>query len=101
MYLNDWGYNFSKKTQFTVYRGTGNTFREVIPVDLNGDGLMDLISVVSIPEDKQYHINANYRYNYYYFDGETFSNGGGSGYTGFNTTPQNKDYLIGDFNGER
>ncbi|MDR1372204.1 MAG: FG-GAP-like repeat-containing protein, partial [Dysgonamonadaceae bacterium] len=80
------GISFPKKTEFTVY---GDNYKAVIPADLNGDGLMDIIGVTHAP-------NNTYRYNYYFFDGNSFS--GVSG--GFNTTVADNDYVIGDFNGD-
>ncbi|MDR0506376.1 MAG: FG-GAP-like repeat-containing protein, partial [Dysgonamonadaceae bacterium] len=107
LYLNEDDHGsceFIQKCEFEVYASSGNTLIKLIPADLNGDGLMDLISVVDIPEDKKYQTPRMYRYNYYFFDGEKFSNGGGSGYKGFNTFPGNAaysdDYIIGDFNGD-
>ncbi|MDG5800531.1 SpvB/TcaC N-terminal domain-containing protein, partial [Marinilabiliaceae bacterium ANBcel2] len=81
---------FFIEDEFTIY---GDDPKGVVPADLNGNGKLDLVSVTEAP-------NGTYRYNYYFFDGESFSNGGGSGYRGFNTTVEDGDYVIGDFNGD-
>ncbi len=84
---------FSKKTNFKTY---GDKPKGVIPADLNGDGKLDLISITDAP-------NGTYRYNFYFFNGEKFTNGkpsGQNGYYGFNTTKRDGDVLIGDFNGD-
>ena len=75
--------DFVKACEFTV-----NNYKEIIPVDLNGDGYMDLVAITSATD-------GTYRYNYYFFDGSTFSNRGG-----FNTTKVDNDYVTGDFYGD-
>ncbi|GHU73072.1 hypothetical protein FACS189413_17050 [Bacteroidia bacterium] len=81
---------FSKQCEFDVY---GDNSKGIAIADLNGDGLMDLISITHAP-------NNTYRYNFYFFDGTQFTNGGTTGYYGFNTTVQDNDYITGDFNGD-
>jgi len=85
--------DFEKTYEFTVYGSSGGDFKEIFPIDLNGDGYMDLVAITLA-------LNGQYRYNYYFYDGSTFTNGGGIGYKGFNTAVVDKNYIVGDFNGD-
>jgi RHS repeat-associated protein len=85
-----YGAYFYKKCEFDIY---GDNCKGVVIADLNGDNLMDLIGIT-------HAANNTYRYNYYFFDGDNFTNGGATGYYGFNTTVLDDDYIIGDFNGD-
>ncbi len=80
---------FKNKCTKTIY---GSDIKYVVPADLNGDGYVDLVGVSNAYK--------SYRYNYYFFDGNEFSKGNSSGYTGFNTTEKSNDFKIADYNGD-
>ena len=83
-------YNMSFTKKNTINFTTNNNnidLKHVIPAELNGDGMMDLI-VVS-------QATGSYRYNFYLSNGENFYHSGG-----FNDDPILNNYLIGDFFGK-
>lgn len=87
LFLNTDIYNnvsFLKKKTVSIY---GDQLQDVFCADLDGDSFVDVICVVKAP-------NGTFRYNYYFYDGDSFVMKGG-----FNAQAVNNDYLIGDFNG--
>ena len=64
-------------------------FVELIPADLNGDGLMDVIHVKKDPNDSGYY------YTYYIYDGTTFT----ATHT-INSASAPDEVMVGDFNGD-
>jgi len=74
---------FSKQATIPLIAG----FEDIIPADLDGDGLMDVVRIHKVS-------NNNYRFDYFMYNGISFTS---SGY-GFNSS--SKEAFPGDFNGD-